>query len=260
MMKKILIASIILTSISASAKTSDVSLNAGYDYINYSGDHGKRNVSFIELRNKLENGNAVFNLSHGERDYGGGKSWDSVRARATVWYNWNKWLSSRTGLAVAENTPVFARKDFQQDVSLKILPDTIFTVGYRYANYFEDIDVNAWSGGIAWYVGPFITSWRYTHYDTQDAGGSYSHLLSVRMNDKDSSGYTQLWLGRGNGAYTYDWAPDTKKGTIKSVNLKRTQPLNEYITLGLSVGKQWYKTPVDKYHNLQGIVDITWYF
>lgn len=73
-MKKILIASIILTSISASAKASDVSLNAGYDYINYSGDHGKRNVSFIELRNKLENGNAVFNLSHGERDYGGGKS------------------------------------------------------------------------------------------------------------------------------------------------------------------------------------------
>ncbi|HHH4900166.1 YaiO family outer membrane beta-barrel protein [Escherichia coli] len=260
MMKKILIASIVLTSISASAKANDVSLNAGYEYINYSGDHGKRNLSFIELRNKLEDGNTVFNLSYGERDYGGGKSWDSVRARATVWYKWNKWLSSRTSLAVAENTPVFARKDFQQDVSLKILPDTIFTVGYRYANYFEDIDVNAWSGGVAWYVGSFIASWRYTHYDTQEIGGSYSHLLSVRMNDKNSSGYTQLWLGRGNGAYTYDWAPDTKKGTIKSVNLKRTQPLNEYITLGLSAGKQWYKTPVDKYHNLQGMADITWYF
>ncbi|HEI2451564.1 TPA: YaiO family outer membrane beta-barrel protein [Escherichia coli] len=259
-MKKILIASIVLTSISASAKANDVSLNAGYEYINYSGDHGKRNLSFIELRNKLEDGNTVFNLSYGERDYGGGKSWDSVRARATVWYKWNKWLSSRTSLAVAENTPVFARKDFQQDVSLKILPDTIFTVGYRYANYFEDIDVNAWSGGVAWYVGSFIASWRYTHYDTQEIGGSYSHLLSVRMNDKNSSGYTQLWLGRGNGAYTYDWAPDTKKGTIKSVNLKRTQPLNEYITLGLSAGKQWYKTPVDKYHNLQGMADITWYF
>lgn len=259
-MKKILIASIVLTSISASAKANDVSLNAGYEYINYSGDHGKRNLSFIELRNKLEDGNTVFNLSYGERDYGGGRSWDSVRARATVWYKWNKWLSSRTSLAVAENTPVFARKDFQQDVSLKILPDTIFTVGYRYANYFEDIDVNAWSGGVAWYVGSFIASWRYTHYDTQEIGGSYSHLLSVRMNDKNSSGYTQLWLGRGNGAYTYDWAPDTKKGTIKSVNLKRTQPLNEYITLGLSAGKQWYKTPVDKYHNLQGMADITWYF
>lgn len=259
-MKKILIASIVLTSISASAKANDVSLNAGYEYINYSGDHGKRNLSFIELRNKLEDGNTVFNLSYGERDYGGGKSWDSVRARATVWYKWNKWLSSRTSLAVAENTPVFARKDFQQDVSLKILPDTIFTAGYRYANYFEDIDVNAWSGGVAWYVGSFIASWRYTHYDTQEIGGSYSHLLSVRMNDKNSSGYTQLWLGRGNGAYTYDWAPDTKKGTIKSVNLKRTQPLNEYITLGLSAGKQWYKTPVDKYHNLQGMADITWYF
>ena len=67
-MKKILLASIALTSLSVSAKTSDISLNVGFDYTNYSGEHGKRNVSFIELRNKLENGNAVFNLSHGERD------------------------------------------------------------------------------------------------------------------------------------------------------------------------------------------------
>ncbi|MEI1604788.1 hypothetical protein QJN73_25635, partial [Escherichia coli] len=51
-----------LTSISASAKTSDVSLNAGYDYINYSGDHGKRNVSFIELRNKLKTAFPFSNL------------------------------------------------------------------------------------------------------------------------------------------------------------------------------------------------------
>ena len=59
-MKKILLASIALTSLSVSAKNSDISLNVGFDYTNYSGEHGKRNVSFIELRNKLENGNAVF--------------------------------------------------------------------------------------------------------------------------------------------------------------------------------------------------------
>ena len=52
-MKKILIASIILTSISASAKTSDVSLNAGYDYINYSGDHGKRRCVRVKMFNRM---------------------------------------------------------------------------------------------------------------------------------------------------------------------------------------------------------------
>lgn len=29
-----------------------------------------------------------------------------------------------------------------------------------------------------------ITSYRYTHYDSSDAGGSYSNMISVRLNDR----------------------------------------------------------------------------
>ncbi len=47
-----------------------------------------------------------------------------------------------------------------------------------------------------------ITSYRYTHYDSSDAGGSYSNMISVRLNDPRGAGYTQLWLSRGTGAYT----------------------------------------------------------
>lgn len=258
-MKRTLLTSFVLGAVSLPA-AAELTLTAGYDFTDYSGSHGTRNVVFSELKTKLDHGAAVFNISEGKRDYGHGEDWDALRGRATVWYNWNQWLSSKTGVALAENTPVFARRDLQQDISLKVVRNTLFTLGYRYANYFGDTDVNAFSGGIALYTGPFITTWRYTHYDTEDAGGSYSHIVSLRMNDKKGKGNTQLWLSRGTGAYTYDWSPDTRKGTLKSVSLRRIQPLTEQLTLGLTLGKQWYDTPVDKYHSLQAVADIAWQF
>lgn len=259
-MKKVLPILFIAGGLPLCAEASNLSLTAGYDYTDYSSEHGTRNIMFTELKNKLEHGAAVFNLSQGQRDFGQGDSWDAMRGRATLWYNWNQWLSTKTGIAIAENTPVFARKDVQQDISLKLIPRTVFTFGYRYANYFGDTDVNSLSGGVTLYTGPFITSWRYTHYDTQDAGTSYSHVVSLRMNDWKGNGNTQLWLSRGTGAYTYDWSPDTLKGNLKSISLKRMQPLNDRLTLAFTLGKQWYDTPVDNYSGLQAVADITWQF
>ncbi len=65
-------------------------------------------------------------------------------------------------------------------------------------------------------TGPVITSYRYTHYDSSDAGGSYSNMISVRLNDPRGTGYTQLWLSRGTGAYTYDWTPETRYGSMRA--------------------------------------------
>lgn len=202
----------------------------------------------------------VFNLSGGERDYGDNDTWKALRARTTLWYNWNEWLSSRTGVAVAENTPVFARQDLQQDISLKVVHGTLFTFGYRYASYTGDSEVNAWSGGLSVYTGPFITSWRYTRYYSEDKGDSYSHIVTLRMNDWQGEGNTQLWLSRGTGAYAYDWYSAHRKGTLKGVSLRRAQPLRDQLSLGISVGKQWYDTPVDRYQGVQTIADISWHF
>ncbi|MGI7010415.1 YaiO family outer membrane beta-barrel protein [Citrobacter braakii] len=260
MMKRTLFVSLILSTASLPAEATDLKLTAGYDFTDYSARHGTRNVMFSELKTQIDDGTAVFNISEGRRDYDNGESWNALRGRATVWYNWNQWLSTKTGLAIAENTPVFARRDAQQDISVKVLPKTVFTFGYRYASYFDDTDVNAFSGGISLYTGPFITSWRYTHYDTEDAGGSYSHIVSLRLNDLNGKGNTQLWVSRGTGAYTYDWSPDTKKGTLKSISLRRNQPLTDQLTLGLALGKQWYDTPVESYHSQQILADLTWQF
>lgn len=249
-----------LVALSWSAHADIVSMTSGYDYTDYSGGHGKRDVASIELKTRFERGAVVGNFAYGHRDYGGGNSFTSSRGRGTLWYNWNTWLSTRTVIALAENTPVFARRDFQQDVTVKAMHNLAVTAGYRHANYFDDVDVNAWSGGLSLYTGPFITSWRYTNYDTTDAGHSYSHVASIKMKDPSGGGSTQLWLSRGTGAYTYDWAPQSKKGTAKGVSLRRVQPLTQRLLLGVVVGKQWYDTPTDSYSGLQGMADLTWHF
>ncbi|WP_312788240.1 YaiO family outer membrane beta-barrel protein, partial [Escherichia coli] len=100
-----------------------------------------------------------------------------------------------------DNTPVFARQDFRQDVNLSLLPKTVFTTGYRYAKYYDDAEVNAWQGGIGLYIGQFIAYYRYAHYDSSHAGSSYSNMFSFRLKDSRGDGYTQLWLSRGTGAY-----------------------------------------------------------
>ncbi|HAN8029774.1 TPA: YaiO family outer membrane beta-barrel protein, partial [Escherichia coli] len=107
---------------------------------------------------------------------------------------------------------------------------------------------------------PVITSYRYTHYDSSDAGSSYSNMISVRLKDPRGAGYTQLWLSRGTGAYTYDWTPETRYGSMKSISLQRIQPLTEQLNLGLTAGKVWFNTPTDDYNGLQLAAHLIWKF
>lgn len=41
------------------------SITAGYDFTDYSGDHGNRNLAYAELVAKVENATLLFNLSQG---------------------------------------------------------------------------------------------------------------------------------------------------------------------------------------------------
>ncbi|EJP6146769.1 YaiO family outer membrane beta-barrel protein [Escherichia coli] len=257
MIKRTLLAAAIFSALPVYAGLT--SITAGYDFTDYSGDHGNRNLAYAELVAKVENATLLFNLSQGRRDYET-EHFNATRGQGAVWYKWNNWLTTRTGIAFADNTPVFARQDFRQDINLDLLPKTLFTTGYRYTKYYDDVEVDAWQGGISLYTGPVITSYRYTHYDSSDAGGSYSNMISVRLNDPRGTGYTQLWLSRGTGAYTYDWTPETRYGSMKSISLQRIQPLTEQLNLGLTAGKVRYDTPTDDYNGLQLAAHLTWKF
>ncbi|MBB2440496.1 YaiO family outer membrane beta-barrel protein, partial [Escherichia coli] len=116
------------------------SITAGYDFTDYSGEHGNRNLAYAELVAKVENATLLFNLSQGRRDYET-EHFNATRGQGAVWYKWNNWLTTRTGIAFADNTPVFARQDFRQDINLALLPKTLFTTGYRYTKYYDDVEV-----------------------------------------------------------------------------------------------------------------------
>lgn len=257
MIKRTLLVTAIFSTLPAYAGIK--SITTGYDFTDYSGAHGKRNLSYVELVANVDQATLLFNITQGRRDYVTDR-FNATRGQSIVWLKWNNWLTTTTGLAFADNTPVFSRQDFSQDISLSLLPKTVFTMGYRHAKYYDNVDVNAWKGGISFYTGPIITSYHYTHYDSSDAGGSYSHMITFRLNDIQGDGHTQIWLSSGTGAYTYDWSPETRHGDIKSVSLQRIQPITDQLKLGLTVGKSWYNTPNYDYSGLELAAHLTWTF
>ena len=67
MIKRTLLAAAIFSALPVYAGLT--SITAGYDFTDYSGDHGNRNLAYAELVAKVENATLLFNLSQGRRDY-----------------------------------------------------------------------------------------------------------------------------------------------------------------------------------------------
>ncbi len=63
MIKRTLLAAAIFSTLPAYAGLT--SITAGYDFTDYSGDHGNRNLAYAELVAKVENATLLFNLSGG---------------------------------------------------------------------------------------------------------------------------------------------------------------------------------------------------
>lgn len=63
MIKRTLLAAVIFSALPAYAGLT--SITAGYDFTDYSGDHGNRNLAYAELVAKVENATLLFNLSQG---------------------------------------------------------------------------------------------------------------------------------------------------------------------------------------------------
>ena len=101
------------------------SITAGYDFTDYSGDHGNRNLAYAELVAKVENATLLLIFPRGVVIMKLNISMP-LRGQGAVWYKWNNWLTTRTGIAFADNTPVFARQDFRQDINLALLPKNAF--------------------------------------------------------------------------------------------------------------------------------------
>lgn len=234
-------------------------LTLGYEYKNYSKHHGNRNVGYLEYGYTFDRGAIVSKLSGGSRDYGSGSgSNDGVEGKADLYYNWNKYLSTKTGLTFSDNTPTFVRREYRQEFNIKAIDNVVLTTGGKHTEYYGDVDVNAWLLGGAWYYKRFIVMYRYTHYHSNKAGNSHGNTISVRLKDKTGEGHTQMWLGFGDSAHAYDWDPSNRKssGDFKGVTLRRVQPISANWSVGMALGKSWYETPIYDYNSTNAQLDL----
>lgn len=235
-------------------------LTVGYEHRNYSKDRGERNLSFLQYGKKFNQGAIVTRLTSAKRDFGSGVSDTGTEGKLDIYYNWNDYLSTKSGITLSDNTSAFLHEEYRHDFNIKPIKNLVVTLGGKHTTYENDVDVDAWSSGLAWYSKRMIISYKYTDYSSDEKGDSYGNTFSAKLNDKNGSGNTQLWLGFGTGAYSYEWDPNNSKlnGDFESVTLRREHPISNNWLLGLSAGKNWQETPLENYNSINGQIDVTY--
>jgi len=249
-MKYLALGAVVLLPIAgnASARSLDVKSIIGSvdaDYVVYSGPNGKRQV--VTARSQFDTGTTklALGVSQGRRSAGDEK-YDSTRLQLSLTHNWSARFSTRTEASVASNNPVFVNRELIQDVSYKVLPSTVLTVGGRYARYATGLDTWSWSAGVAQYFPGGYVSYRFSSYDTEHLGGSTGHLVSAKVTDP--YGATQAWVGHGTSLLEADWMIAPEKGKYTSIELRRLQPVGGGVSLALGAKKTWFDATGNKYH------------
>ncbi len=236
-------------------------ITIGYEHRDFSQGRGSSNIGHIEFKNKFTNGAVVADIAGGERDFGKHQQFDGVKGKVDVYYTWNNYLSTRTGITLSNNNPAFVDEEYLQEFTVKVLDNVTMLAGAKYAKYHDNTELKAYSAGVSVYTKRLVYSYKYTDYNSSKTKNGYGNLASVKLKDQTGSGSTQLWVSQGKNAHLYDWLPDASvKKDSKGVSIRRVQPITDSVSVAVSIGKNWYKTPDYKYHNTEGKLDViyTW--
>lgn len=238
-MRHLLCACALLSAVATPALAAQTTASATLEYTDFSDGFGDRLVGEASVTGRWSATTLTFDLAHGRRDYGD-EDFSGTRGRATLYQDWSDRFYTRTSVALATNSPVFPGHDISQEVNYKFLPNAVATGAVRHIRYYRGRDALALSAGGTYYFKGGFGSYRYTSYDVEGVGRTHGHLATVRINDSAGRGETQLWLGAGNSLHDYDWLPETSRGRVRSVALRRVQPIKDRIALDLTVGKSWH--------------------
>jgi YaiO family outer membrane protein len=239
----------------ASAAPADLNLRMTTEATNFSKDFGKRRETTLESTFDLGATKLVMGGSHGRRSYAD-ESYSGYQAKGTAYHDWTDRLSSKTSIGAASNSPVFARRELAQDFSYKLLPNTLVTVGARYANYFGDTDVISWSAGASWYFRGGFASYRFSRHDVDKLGNGVGHLATIRLRDPNGSGHTQAWLSAGTTLHEGEAIGLGNRGNYRGVHVQRVQPIAGPIGVSMGVGRTWYETNAAQYHGTQATIGL----
>jgi YaiO family outer membrane protein len=215
------------------------------EYLSYSGPFGSRRV--VNAQTRIDTGTTVLSLglSQGSRKTDDGK-FKATRVSASVAHDWTSRLSSRTSASIASNAPVFVTRELAQDISYKPLPQTVLTVGGRYARYWGGVDALSWSLGAAQYFRGGMISYRFSSYDVHGLGHSTGHLINLKVDDPYGS--NQLWLGHGTALHDAVLLPTPEKGNFTSVEYRRVQPIGGGVGVMVGVNRIWSRADSARFH------------
>ena len=214
----------------------------------FSDDVGSLRSVRLEYRAVLDEATVLVSPIVGERKAPGLEE-QAAGLGATIYYDWSDKVSTRTAAFIAENEPVFANRDFAQDITLKVADKTTATLGGRWARYFGGQEVTFLSAGARRYFKGGSVAYRLSHVDPQGRDTFLAHLLNVTLNDRRGSGKTQLWLGTGEASLDRAQIDDFD-GQNRSALLQRTQPLTDALSLVASAGVSTYDRPGDDFTSI----------
>lgn len=243
--------------VGGTAHAGEASLRTQAEYTDFDNGFGTRSVVGAEVVNKSKRTTTVLGIAHGERNFEGAH-FDAFRISGAIYHNWNRTLSTRTGVTLSSNEPVFVHRELSQEVSVKVAKGLLATAGAKALEYYGDVDATAWNVGASYYLPRLTVSYKYTRYDVEQLGESGSSLVSFRLRDRKGDGYTQLWLGQGNTLHEFEWASGVTEGRIRGMSLRRFQPVSDHVGVSATVGYTDRCTGAIDYHGATGALELTY--
>jgi YaiO family outer membrane protein len=238
-------------------KQVDPKLLLSEQYTHFTDGFGKRRQTGAEY--SVDLGRTAFSVSatHAKRTFAD-ESYSAVEFAGTLYHDWSDQVYTRTHVALSSDKPVFASRQVATDLNLKLVPNTVLTVGGKYARYHGNRDVYSWSAGGTWYFGDGSLGYRFTLSDVDKLGKSYSHLVTARLKDPRGGGQTQLWLGAGTSLHEQEVLLSGEKGSFRTIALQRVQPIAGPIAVNLTLGRSWYDTGSTNYHGTTASIGLSY--
>lgn len=249
-----------MLSATAGAHAGIESISSQVEHADYDSRRGDRDVFGINVTGRAGDTRWQAGAAHGQRDFGE-TAFSGTRVGASLHHDWSSRLSTRTSAAFSDDNPVFANQEFTQDVKLKLVRNTVFNLGGRYAEYYGGTYVTGWSAGAEYYLPRLTASYRHSRHRLSTGGSGYGNTLSLRLKDAQGRGHTQLWLGNGTSAYAPDMDPLLLRDSrSSSVFLRRSQPLGEHLMLNLGIGKTWHETRHDRFQSISSQLGLGYHW
>lgn len=245
-MKKATFLAVAASLVASSAHAQSFELLTELTHAQYSDGMGERTEGSVIASNDFGGATIVVEGKIGEREYAD-QTFKGHAVGADLYFDLSENVSSRTYASFGSNDPVFTRRIIGQEIMVKPVKDFVLTVGVSDREYFGNVDAMTYSAGPTLYFPQGFVKYTYTHYDIEDRDNTFSHLVTVRINDGSGEGYTQAWLGGGTSVQEYEFVVPSTKGDVVGVAARRVQPISDVIALTLGADYQWFDTPLINY-------------